>query len=116
MSDGNSSASVAIRQLYDEIHARLVQNEDFRALNALKRALAEVTQGHLSRSRQLQASAQALTNFDAPASPPAPSIDSSAQVSTEPQSSAASASFRALADDTLPFGEQRVAGRSRLPT
>ncbi len=44
MLDENSSASESIRKLLKVLHTRLEQNEeDFRALLALQRVLAEVT-------------------------------------------------------------------------
>ena len=44
MTDESLSASAAIRKLCETIQARLEQNEDFRALRALERALVEIAQ------------------------------------------------------------------------
>ena len=54
MLDEGSSAAEAIRRLCKTLHSRLEQNEDFRALLALERALAEVAGYQLPPARQLQ--------------------------------------------------------------
>ena len=72
MSDDNISAAAAIRNLCRTIHTRLEHNEDFRALRALERALAEVTQTKLPPARQLQATLNEALSRDAPATPPVP--------------------------------------------
>ena len=71
MSDENISAAAAIRSLCKTIQTRLEQNEDFRALRALERALVEVTQTKLPAARQLQATLTEALSRDASAVPPA---------------------------------------------
>ena len=98
MLDGNTSASAAIGNLRAAIQARLEQNEDFRALRALEKALAEVTRPRFSPGRQVTPT-QGLPD---PATPPVPPAK---QPNGSPaQTSAASSSITGLSGDSLRFG------------
>ena len=54
MLDGAISAVAALRVLRNSIEARLQENEDFRVLQALDQALAEIDRPKLPKVRQLQ--------------------------------------------------------------
>ena len=74
MSEQSVSALEAIRSLRSSIETRLHDNEDYRALKALDRALTQLSEPKLPKVRQLQEQAEvaAQAMFTAPARPAPP--------------------------------------------